>query len=137
MQGISIPLTGTHIPSGAPQCFHHFFCYHLWTFHSIISPWTTLAKVTGISPITLFLWLVSFERTEMACSLCWYDDSWKHWSSSTLVYFDNYSIDDINPQFDFCNSETNDPCFVTQEGILVFDFQMCFERSFFKKRFFI
>ena len=43
-----------------------------------------------------------------------------------LWYTYSNNDDDFNPQFDFYNSESSDRCFVTQEDILVFDFQMYF-----------
>ena len=49
----------------------------------------------------------------------------------------NYNNDDFNPRFGFCNSETSDLSFATQEDIFVFDFQMCFWRHFFKLRSYI
>ena len=51
-----------------------------------------------------------------------------------IWYTYNYNKGGFTPRFDFCNSETSNFSFVTQEGILVFDFQMCSWRQFFKLR---
>ena len=43
-----------------------------------------------------------------------------------LWYTYSYNNDDFDQRFDVCSSETNDLCFVTQEDIQVFDFQISF-----------
>ena len=122
MQGISSPLTvtGTHVPSGAPLCFPSFLLSLDETssppsVHELLYSYFT-QSIRNMSSI--FHSLIGFLRPGVMV-----------FSSIEVLqrwYTYNYNNDDFYLSFDFCNSETSNPCFFTQEDILVFDFQMCF-----------
>ena len=91
MQGISVPLRSTHVPSGAPLCFLSFFAITWWS--------------QSIRNMSNKFHSVSIEILQL----------WNTYS---------YNNDEFNPRFNFCISETNDLCFVTQKDILISDFQI-------------
>ena len=82
-------------------------------------------------PIMLILWLAFFELTQMTCSL---------WLFQALTFLANgipivLTLMILNPQFDFCNSETSYLCFLCKKpetsNVLLYILVLCFNFFFF------
>ena len=138
MEGISIPPPGTLGPSGGIQFLTPVFFITGRSFHSGITPSAALAQSSGMCPVIFILWLFfSIElKWHVHCvGFLTLSQALKFFVSEILIIVTVMTFtlifatqrETISASY-ARKHETSDLCFVTQEDILVFRFQMFFWR---------